>query len=95
MGKIKTPAGTVNDPTKIILVAKMLEINKQIANKMPANINKTETVFFILLVFYVVFKHTELNLKLSCKGNTNSVNQLSIFVIAVVHFSATFECRIC
>jgi len=36
---------------------------------MPANINKTETVFFILLVFYVVFKHTEFNLDLSGKGN--------------------------
>jgi hypothetical protein len=69
MGKINTPAGAAHDPTKIIFVAKMLEINKHIANRMPANINKTETVFFISLVFYVVFKHTEYQLGLSRKGN--------------------------
>jgi hypothetical protein len=47
MGKISTPAGAAHDPTNIIFVAKMLDINKQIANRIPANINKTETFLFI------------------------------------------------
>ncbi len=43
---------------------------------MPANINKTETDFFIALVFYVVFKHTEFDLELSCKGNNKTVKSI-------------------
>jgi hypothetical protein len=69
MGKINTPAGAAQGPIRIIFVAKILAINKQIANKMPASINNTETVFFISLVFYVVFKHTEFYLNLRCKGS--------------------------
>jgi hypothetical protein len=40
------------------LEARMFEIKRQVANNMPVSINRTETLFFIFLVFNVVIKNT-------------------------------------
>ncbi len=50
-GNTSTPAGADHEPTIIILDASILETKRQTANKMPASINNTETLSFILLFF--------------------------------------------
>src|ERR1035437_7504287 len=57
-GKINTPAGAAQGPIIMIFTARMFEIKRQAANRIPANMKLVETVVFIDLVFYVVTKYT-------------------------------------
>ncbi len=56
--RFNTPAGADHEPIIIILVANKFEIKRQLENRTAANMKRTDTLFFIFLVFNVVIKNT-------------------------------------
>jgi len=91
-GKINTPAGADHGPIIIIFEARMLEINKQVAKRIPASINRTDTLFFIFLVFNVVIKNTWLIRREDIKISI-SVNKGSLF--SGIAFFLFVSSRVC
>ena len=79
MGKTSRAAVVVNGPIAMILVPKRLAVIKHVQNTTLITKKVRETVFFMILVFYEVNKHSAVSKRLINKKQFDFSNCFSEF----------------
>ena len=75
MGKTSKAAVVVNGPIEMILVPNKLAVIKHVQNTTLITMKVTETVFFMILVFYEVNKHSVDSRSTAYKTKRSSISQ--------------------